>query len=102
MIGPVRVRPDSRVAVLDARPLALTPVEFDLLLVLARAKGRVRSRDQLLDEIRDREYEVFDRSIDVHISMLRKKLGDDVKSPRFIRTVRAAGYMLIDPYADGL
>ena len=57
----------------------------------------MKSREQLLDEIRDRNYEVFDRSIDVHISALRKKLGDDPKTPRFIRTVRAAGYMLIDP-----
>lgn len=102
VIGPLRVLPGSRTAALDAQPLGLTPVEFDLLLVLARAKGRVRTREQLLDEIRDREYEVFDRSIDVHISMLRKKLGDDVKAPRFIRTVRAAGYMLIDPAREGI
>lgn len=102
VIGSLHVRPDSRTAALDAQPLGLTPVEFDLLLVLARARGRVRSREQLLDEIRDREYEVFDRSIDVHISMLRKKLGDDVKAPRFIRTVRAAGYMLIDPDREGI
>ena len=80
--------------------LVLTPVEFDLLACLARANGRVKTREQLLDEIRDRNYEVFDRSIDVHISALRKKLGDDPKTPRFIRTVRAAGYMLINPAAE--
>jgi DNA-binding response OmpR family regulator len=102
VIGPLHVRPDSRTAVFEDQPLPLTPVEFDLLLVLVRAKGRVRTREQLLDEIRDREYEVFDRSIDVHISSLRKKLGDDAKSPRFIRTVRAAGYMLIDPDREPL
>ncbi len=100
VVGPLRVHAGSRVAVLDHRPLALTPVEFDLLLSLVRAKGRVKSRDQLLEEIRERNYEVFDRSIDVHISALRKKLGDDSKTPRFIRTVRAAGYLLIDPDAD--
>ncbi len=77
----------------------LTPVEFDLLASLARARGRVRTREALLDEIRDRNYEVFDRSIDVHISALRKKLGDDAKNPRFIRTLRSAGYMLTDPAA---
>ncbi|NDE99655.1 MAG: winged helix family transcriptional regulator, partial [Verrucomicrobia bacterium] len=60
---------------------------------------RVKSREQLLDEIRNRNYEVFDRSIDVHISGLRKKLGDDPREPRFIRTVRSAGYMLIRPDA---
>jgi DNA-binding response OmpR family regulator len=76
--------------------LVLTPVEFDLLVSLARARGRVRTRDRLLEEIRDRHYEVFDRSIDVHISALRKKLGDDPKQPRFIRTLRGAGYMLTD------
>ena len=97
VVGPLRVKPASRVAILKDKPLTLTPVEYDLLLSLARAAGRVKSREQLLDEIRDRNYEVFDRSIDVHISALRKKLGDDPKTPRFIRTVRAAGYMLIDP-----
>lgn len=92
--GALRVNTASRVAVLKDKPLALTPVEFDLLVSLLAAKGRVKTRDALLDEIRDRNYEVFDRSIDVHISALRKKLGDDPKNPRFIRTVRAVGYIL--------
>ena len=77
--------------------LVLTPVEFDLLASLAKAKGRVKSRESLLDEARDRNYDVFDRSIDVHISSLRKKLGDDAKEPRYIRTVRSAGYMMVGP-----
>ena len=94
--GELRLCPDNRTAVLGDRPLVLTPVEFDLLVSLARARGRVRTRDRLLEEIRDRHYEVFDRSIDVHISALRKKLGDDPKQPRFIRTLRGAGYMLTD------
>ena len=97
VVGPLRVRPASRTAVLGDEPLVLTPVEFDLLQSLVRARGRVKTREQLLDEIRDRNYEVFDRSIDVHISALRKKLGDDAKTPRFIRTVRTAGYMLVNP-----
>lgn len=100
VIGALRVRPGPRTAVLGDVPLTLTPVEYDLLLSLARAKGRVKTRDHLLEEIRDRDYEVFDRSIDVHISALRKKLGDDPKTPRFIRTVRASGYLLIDPDAE--
>lgn len=99
VIGKLRVVPGSRVALLNEQPLVLTPVEFDLLLSLARARGRVKSREQLLEEIRDRNYDVFDRSIDVHISGLRKKLGDDPKIPRYIRTLRAAGYMLINPDA---
>jgi len=100
VIDALRINPGARTAALGDQPLVLTPVEFELLLSLARAKGRVKTRDHLLEEIREREYEVFDRSIDVHISALRKKLGDDPKTPHFIRTVRAAGYMLIDPDAE--
>jgi DNA-binding response OmpR family regulator len=96
VVGPLRVNTGSHVAVLGDQPLELTPVEFALLTSLARARGRVKSREQLLEEIRDRNFDVFDRSIDVHISALRKKLGDDPTDPRFIRTVRAAGYMLIN------
>ncbi|MDX2029679.1 MAG: response regulator transcription factor [Blastocatellia bacterium] len=98
VIQDLRIQPGARKALLADRPLSLTPVEFDLLLSLARAVDRVHSRDQLLDEISGRDYDVFDRSIDVHISSLRRKLGDDPKNPRFIKTVRSAGYMLIrDP-----
>lgn len=97
IIGALRINLDARSAVLDARPLTLTPVEFDLLASLARARGRVKTREALLDEIRDRNYDVFDRSIDVHISSLRKKLADDAKEPRYIRTVRSAGYMMVGP-----
>jgi DNA-binding response OmpR family regulator len=97
VIGPFRINLDARSAVLDTTPLVLTPVEFDLLASLSRARGRVKSREALLDEIRDRNYDVFDRSIDVHISSLRKKLGDDAKEPRFIRTVRSAGYIMAGP-----
>jgi DNA-binding response OmpR family regulator len=99
VVGPLRINIDARSAVLDAVPLTLTPVEFDLLAGLAKARGRVKTREALLDEIRDRNYDVFDRSIDVHISSLRKKLGDDAKNPRFIRTLRSAGYMLSNPDA---
>jgi DNA-binding response OmpR family regulator len=97
VVGALRIDLDTRVAVLADRPLALTPVEFDFLATLARAPGRIRTREQLLEEIRDRSYEVFDRSVDVHISALRKKLGDDPRQPRFIQTVRSAGYMLLRP-----
>ena len=100
VVGPLRILPSARKAVLGAEALVLTPVEYDLLEALARGRGRVKTREALLDEIRDRNYDVFDRSIDVHISALRKKLGDDPKTPRFIRTVRSAGYMLINPDAE--
>lgn len=82
-------------ALLAGQALTLTPLEFDLLVCLARSPDRVLSRDRLLDEINGRNYDVFDRSIDVHISSLRRKLGDDPKNPKYIRTIRAAGYMLV-------
>ena len=91
------LRIEARAASLGGAPLDLTPVEFDLLLSLAKAKGRVKTREALLDEVRERNFDVYDRSIDVHISALRKKLNDDAKSPRYIRTLRSAGYMMIDP-----
>jgi len=80
-------------------PLKLTALEFDLLLSLARARGRVKTREQLISTLGERLYDSMDRSIDVHIWSLRRKLGDDPKAPRFIRTVRAVGYLLIDPNA---
>jgi DNA-binding response OmpR family regulator len=97
VVGRLRVNTAARTALLGDELLTLTPVEFDLLASLARARGRVKSREQLLDEIRERNYDTFDRSIDVHISALRRKLADDPREPRFISTVRAAGYMLINP-----
>jgi len=99
-VGPLRISPASRVALLEETPLKLTALEFDLLLSLARARGRVKTRERLIEEIGERLYDGMDRSIDVHIWSLRRKLGDDPKSPRFIRTVRAIGYMLINPDAE--
>ncbi len=98
IVGQLRVNPNTHTAAIGDQPMVLTPVEYDILHALARAKGRVKSREQLIEDVRDRHYDVFDRSIDVHISALRKKLGDDAKSPRYIRTIRAAGYVLCDPF----
>lgn len=102
VVAELRIHPGPRTVTLGGQPVTLTPGEFEILLSLARARGRVKTRDQLLAEIRDREYEVFDRAIDVQVSALRRKLGDDPKTPRFIRTVRSAGYMLVDPDAPPL
>ena len=99
VVGPLRITPAARVAVLADAPLRLTPLEFDLLVSLARSPGRVKTREHLIQALGDRSYDGLDRSIDVHIWALRRKLGDDPKMPRFIRTVRASGYMLIN--ADG-
>jgi DNA-binding response OmpR family regulator len=102
VVGDLHVDPEARVAALGDQPLQLTAIEFDLLMSLAKAAGRVRTREQLLNEVADRNFDVFDRSIDVHISSLRKKLGDDSKSPRYIATVRSAGYMLRKPGTEVL
>jgi DNA-binding response OmpR family regulator len=96
-VGPLSIDTGGRVATLDGEAISLTAVEFDLLLSLAAAAGRVKTREQLLLEVADRDFDVFDRSIDVHISSLRKKLGDDPKQPRFIVTIRSAGYILRKP-----
>jgi len=82
-------------ASLDGQALALTTIEFALLRELAQASGRALSRELLLDRVRGRDFDLFDRSIDVHISHLRQKLGDDPQRPRFIRTVRSVGYLFI-------
>lgn len=93
--GKLSINLFARTVTVDNELVALTPVEFDLLVVLVQGKGRIKTREQLLNEIRDRHYNIYDRSIDVHVSALRKKIQDDPKSPRFIRTVRSAGYMFI-------
>jgi DNA-binding response OmpR family regulator len=97
VVGPLTVNLASRSAWLSEDHVPLTPVEFDLLVVLAHGRGRVKTREELINSIRDRNYDVLDRSIDVHVSSLRRKLGDDPRNPRFIKTVRSAGYMLINP-----
>jgi DNA-binding response OmpR family regulator len=93
--GALRIQVESRSVQLNDDPLALTPVEFDLLLALAENEGRAMSRKELLDRVRDREFDANDRSIDVHVAALRRKLGDDPRTPHYIRTVRAAGYVFI-------
>ena len=68
-----------------------------ILAALLKSKGRVKTRERLIEEVSERRFDVFDRSIDVHVSSLRRKLGDDAKNPRFIRTIRGIGYTLHEP-----
>jgi DNA-binding response OmpR family regulator len=96
-VGNLRISSSSRSVKLGEQDICLTAFEFDLLLSLARSAGRVLTRDQLLNAVAGRDYEVFDRSVDVHISSLRKKLGDDPLAPVYIRTIRSTGYMLQVP-----
>jgi DNA-binding response OmpR family regulator len=95
--GPLRLCEETHTAVLDDAPLDLTALEFAILASLLKSKGRVKSRERLIEEVSERRFDVFDRSIDVHVSSLRKKLRDDAKSPRFIHTIRGVGYSLHDP-----
>ncbi len=100
IVGELYIDPAAHVAMLKNQQMVLTRQEFDLLLALARASGRVKTRENLLLEVADRDFEGFDRSIDVHISSLRKKLGDDAKSPRWIETIRGVGYTLKKPESE--
>jgi DNA-binding response OmpR family regulator len=97
VLGDLWIDTETHRVVLNENPVTLTPVEYELLIALASVAGRVRTREQLLLEVAEREFEVFDRAIDVHISSLRRKLGDDPRSPRFIETVRGTGYRMLKP-----
>ena len=100
-VGDIYINSATHEAEKGGEKLNLTALEFDLLKCLARSAGRVLDRDKILDEIAGRSYDVFDRSIDVHISSLRKKLGDDFKNPRYIKTIRSVGYMLVPQTEEG-
>jgi DNA-binding response OmpR family regulator len=93
-VGDLLVDPAARRVTLRGKEIALTGYEFSLLDALARRAGRVLTREQLMELARGSAEEAFDRSIDVHVSRLRQKLGDDPKRPRLIKTVRGAGYLL--------
>ncbi len=92
--GGLSLSPGARTALLEGEPLRLTALEYDLLLCLLRSAGRALNREQILDAVAGRNYEVFDRSIDVHISSLRQKLGDNPRTPRYLQTIRSVGYMM--------
>jgi DNA-binding response OmpR family regulator len=87
--------PAARRAVLAGTELDLTSYEFTLLYVLVERAGRVLSREQLMELARGSAEEAFDRSIDVHVSRLRNKLGDDPRRPQRIKTVRGVGYQYV-------
>lgn len=88
-----QIDPPRRTVERQGEDIPFTSSEYDLLLVLVTNANRVLSRDWLLDQTQGRSAEPFDRSIDVQISRLRRKLGDNPKSPRLIKTVRNGGYI---------
>lgn len=93
-VGELVVDASTMTATLRGERLALTTYEFALLRVLAERAGRVLGREQLLELVHGSAEDAFDRSIDVHVSRLRHKLGDDPRTPRLLKTIRGVGYML--------
>ncbi len=88
----VRIDPDGRRAYFNEEELQLTAKEFDLLRVLVREQGKVVSREQLMREIWETAWFGSTKTLDMHISVLRRKLGDDATQPRYIATVRGVGF----------
>jgi two-component system, OmpR family, response regulator len=93
-LGDLEISKGDHAAWLNGRSLGLTTTEFAILRVLAEHAGGTLTRERILELTKGSTDEAFDRSIDVHISRLRHKLGDDPRDPRFVRTVRGKGYLL--------
>ncbi|PIT71321.1 response regulator [Limnohabitans sp. B9-3] len=91
--GALELDRDARLVTVHGKACELTSYQFDLLWVLAERAGRVLSRDQIMEAVRGRELEAFDRSIDVHMGRIRAAIEDDAKSPKRILTVRGVGYV---------
>jgi two-component system, OmpR family, response regulator CpxR len=96
-VGDVELDPATRIVLQDGKPVDLTSVEFNLLHVLMREAGRVVTRDHLVDSVLGRKFSPFDRSIDMHVSKVRKKLGDSDTGSDHIKTVRGVGYIFAHP-----
>lgn len=95
VVGNIRIDVGTREVRLEGALVELTGLEFDILVTLARRPGRVVPRESLLSEAGRGDVVVGDRAVDVHISHLRQKLGDDPRSPKRIKTVRGVGYVLL-------
>ena len=91
--GSLEIDRDARRVSVRGTVCELTSYQFDLLVALAERAGRVLTRDQIMEAVRGRELEAFDRSIDVHMGRIRAAIEDDVKNPRRILTVRGVGYV---------
>jgi DNA-binding response OmpR family regulator len=92
-LGSLRVEPASYVTTVDGTPVELRPREFQLLVVLSRAAGRVVTRERLLADVWDLHWESSTKTLDMHVLALRRKLGDAIE----ISTVRGVGYRLVAP-----
>jgi DNA-binding response OmpR family regulator len=98
-VGNVELNPATRTVLQDGNSVELTSVEFNLLQVLLQEAGQVVSRERLVDSVLGRKFSPFDRSIDMHVSKVRKKLGDTDGGSDYIKTVRGVGYIFTRPPA---
>ena len=97
VIGDLEIDPGARTVRLDGAPVELSRKEFDLLLALASHAGQVMSKRRLLSEVWQQAYGGGERTVDVHLSWLRRKLGESAAEPRYLHTVRGVGVRLVDP-----
>jgi two-component system KDP operon response regulator KdpE len=97
--GGLRIDPASREVLLDDAPIELTAREFDLLSYLAAQAGTVVTKRELINEVWHQPYSGTDKTVDVHLSWLRRKLGESAREPRYLHTVRGVGVKFV-PYVD--
>jgi len=93
-VGDIEIDLQKREVTVAGKPVELTPTEFEILSLLARHPGRVFTRLEILQRIQSYAYETYERTVDVHIRNLRKKIEPDPKNPRYILTVYGVGYKL--------
>ena len=93
VFGSLEIDRDARTVVVAGSAVELTSYQFDLLVALAERAGRVLTREQIMEAVRGRELEAFDRSIDVHMGRIRAAIEQDAKEPKRIVTVRGVGYV---------
>jgi DNA-binding response OmpR family regulator len=99
-VGALEIDERARTASLGGEPLDLARKEFDLLLALAQRPGEVMTKRELLAEVWRQAYGGSDRTVDVHLSWLRRKLGETAAEPRYLHSVRGVGVRLMDPGED--
>jgi two-component system response regulator CpxR len=100
-VGDIELDPATRIVKHSGEPIDLTSVEFSLLEVLLREAGRVVTRERLAEAVLSRKFSPFDRSIDMHVSKVRRKLGDTEEGAEHIKTVRGVGYIFARPRDNG-
>jgi two-component system OmpR family response regulator/two-component system response regulator RstA len=94
VVGRLSLNRGSRVVSVDDREVMLTAGEYEVLVYLAARAGQVVSRDELFQKVLGMEYNGLDRTVDLRVSRLRRKLGDPVENPRLIKSIRSEGYFL--------